>query len=72
MNADMEGVTLAQKHDRIRAIIDEHGIDYFNDEYRLMFEKLVIPNKQSRGAFVHDNNIYYADDCSLVQCMGFK
>ena len=67
---DFEGVSLADKHERVTSIIKKHGIDYYNREHFPLPAGVIVPQK-NRGVFVHDNEAYYADDCSLIQVMGF-
>ena len=64
--------TLDDKYRKVKSIVNSHGVKYLMDEYRLIFDKLIIPSSETRGVFTHGSELYYADDCSLVQCVRLK
>lgn len=70
MKTDQEGVSLEDKYKRVRSIIEMKGIEYYNKECFPLPDSVIVPEK-NRGVFVHDSEAYYADDCSIIQVMGF-
>lgn len=65
-------MTLQNRFNFIKNLIETNGIQWYLDNVLKKPEEIIIKDYKTRGVFPHDNELYYADDCSLVTCAGFK
>lgn len=65
-------MTLKDRFTFISNLIKVNGLQWYNDNVLKMHKEIVIKDSDNRGIFTFDGDIYYADDCSIVQVVGFK